>query len=358
MIFFAMTHKLYEALGVTKDASADDIRKAYRKAAITHHPDKGGDPEKFKEISNAYQVLSDEEKRRRYDDLGDEGYSASGGSGMSDFGMNPHDLFEQLFRGGGGGFPFHFDFGFGDGGHHRGPSKRKDHNHTINISLADAYHGTQKVLRVGLKKPCTKCRNQCYTCQGRGTITDMRRMGFMTQMMTRACDACNGSGAVAKGCNECQQRGHVMDEKKIDVKVPPGVQTGHRFVISGMGEQALSDNEIAGDLVIEIFVQPDPNFQRQGQDLVFTAKLTLAESIVGKMITIPHFGGDIVISLEDYGIVQPHKSYVIPNKGMPTNGNLILLFQIDYTKKQQLTETDRSMLRTAFITCGMLDQVQ
>lgn len=346
-----MTHKLYEALGVSKDASSDDIRKAYRKAAITHHPDKGGDPEKFKEISNAYQVLCDEEKRRRYDELGDDGYTANGGAGMDDAfgGMNPHDLFEQLFRGAG---PFHFDFGFG-GQPHRGPSKRKDHNHTINISQADAYHGTQKVLRVGLKKPCILCKHQCYTCQGRGTVTDMRRMGFMTQMMTRPCDACNGGGAVSKGCGECQQRGHNMDEKKVEVKVPAGVQTGHRFVISGLGEQALGDQEISGDLIIEVFVQPDANFQRQGQDLVYTAKLSLAESIIGKIITIPHYAGDIVISLEDYGIVQPHKSYIIPQKGMP-GGNLILIFQIDYAKKQQLTAEERATLRAAFVACGMM----
>lgn len=353
-----MTHKLYELLGVTKEASGDEVRKAYRKAAITHHPDKGGDPEKFKEIANAYQVLSDEQKRLQYDELGDEGFAASGGgSGMANdpfgAGINPHELFEQLFRGGGFGFDFG---GFGDGhghGHHRGPTKRKDHSHTINVSLADAYHGTHKTLRVGLKKPCGGCKAQCYTCQGRGSVTDMRRMGFMTQMMTRVCDGCQGAGVTSKGCGECGGRGHTMEEKKVDVKVAAGVQTGHRYVISGLGEQAAGDNEISGDLVIELFVQPDPNFQRQGQDLVYTAKLTLAESIVGKIITIPHFGGDIHVSLADYGIVQPHKSYIIPNKGMPPSGNLILLFQIDYNKKQQLTDTERDTLRKAFEACGM-----
>ncbi len=347
-----MTYKLYDVLGLAKDASPDDIRKAYRKAAITHHPDKGGDPEKFKEIANAYQILCDEEKRRRYDELGDEGFAASGGgAGMDDAfgGMNPHDLFEQLFRGAGG---FQFDFGFG-GHHQRGPSKRKDHHHTIHVSQADAYHGTQKILRVGLKRPCMSCKSQCYTCQGRGTITDMRRMGFMTQMMTRPCDTCNGGGAVSKGCGDCQHRGHHMDEKKVEVKVPAGVQTGHRFVISGLGEQAVGDNEVSGDLVIEVFVQPDQNFQRQGQDLMYTVKLTLAESIVGKVITIPHYSGDIVVSLEEYGIVQPHKSYIIPQKGMP-GGNLVLIFQIDYTKKQQLSADERATLRDAFAACGML----
>lgn len=345
-----MTHKLYDTLGVAQDATADDIRKAYRKSAIAHHPDKGGDPEKFKEISNAYQVLSDEEKRRRYDDLGDDGFAASGGNGMPE-GFNPHEIFEQLFRGG-GGFPFHFDFGFGGHGEGNGRIKRKDHNHTIQISMADAYHGTQKMLRVGLKRPCLSCKTQCYTCQGRGTVTDMRRMGFMTQMMTRACDGCNGSGTVSKGCIECKEKGHTMEEKKVEVKVVPGVQTGHRFVIHGLGEQAMGDNDTSGDLIVEIFVQPDPHFQRQGQDLVHTVKLSLAESILGKSLIIPHFGGEIAISLQEYGIVQPQKSYIIPQKGFP-GGNLVLVFQIDYSKKLVLTETERDTLRSAFIACGM-----
>lgn len=343
-----MGFKHYDVLEVPKNASAEDIRKAYRKAAIKYHPDKGGDPEKFKDVSNAYQVLSDEEKRRRYDQVGDEGFNENGGD-TGFHSMNPHDLFEQLFRGaGGGGFPFHVDFGFGDGGQ---PSKRKDHLHTISISMADAYQGVQKVLRVGLKKTCHGCRTQCYGCQGRGQITDMRRMGFMTQMLTRQCDACAGAGSVSNGCGSCNNKGFNMEEKKVDVKIPAGVQTGHRFMLHGLGEQAVSDRDVPGDLVIEVFVQPDPNFQRQGQDLMYTVKLTLAESIIGKSIVIPHFAGDIHINLEEYGIIQPQKTYVLPHKGMP-GGNLILVFQIEYDKKQ-LNDDERKILKEAFVACGM-----
>lgn len=348
-----MTHKFYDILGVAKDASQEDIKRAYRKAAITNHPDKGGDPEKFKEISNAYQVLSDEEKRRRYDQTGDDGFSDNGGMSDGFAGMNPHDLFEQLFRGGGGGgFPFHFDFGFGDGGMNRGVTKKKDHVHAINISMSDAYHGTQKTLRIAMKKPCTSCKRQCYTCQGRGSITDMRRMGFMTQMVTRPCDACQGAGAASKGCASCNQQGHTMDERRVEVKIPAGVQMGHRFMFQGMGEQAVSDNEVSGDLIMEVIVQADPNFQRQGQDLIHTVKLTLAESIVGKVITIPHFAGELVLNLEEYGIIQPHKTYIINGKGMP-GGNLVIAFQIDYNKTT-LNVEERKLLRNVFKECGMI----
>lgn len=348
-----MSFKFYDILGVSKDASPEDIKKAYRKAAIQNHPDKGGDPEKFKEISNAYQVLSDDEKRRRYDQLGDEGFNATGSEqGAGGFGgMSPQDLFEQFFRSaGGGGFPFHFDFGGFDGG--QGPVRKKDHTHTISISMADAYHGTQKTMRVGLRKGCTSCKSMCYTCQGRGNITDMRRMGFVTQMLTRACDACSGTGSIAKGCGACNNQGHTIEEKKVDIKIPAGVQTGHRFVMQGMGEQAENPNETSGNLILEIFVQPDPNFQRQGQDLIYTVKLTLAESIVGKMITIPHFVGDIAINLEEYGIIQPQKSYILPGKGM-AGGNLVLVFSIDYYSKKILTHEERQLLRKAFDECQL-----
>lgn len=347
-----MTHKFYDILGVSRDASQDDIKRAYRKAAIANHPDKGGDPEKFKEVSNAYQVLSDEDKRRRYDQVGDDAFENGGGMSEGFGGMNPHDLFEQLFRGAGGGFPFHFDFGFGDGGMHRGVTKKKDHVHTITISMADAFHGIQKSLRIGMKKACLSCKRQCYTCQGRGSITDMRRMGFMTQMVTRPCDACHGAGASSKGCASCNNLGHTMEEKRVEVKIPAGVNTGHRFVFQGMGEQAVCDNEVSGDLIMEVLVQADQNFQRQGQDLIHTVKLTLAESIIGKTITIPHFGGDIVINLEEYGIIQPQKTYVLSGKGMP-GGNLVIAFQINYNKTS-LSDEERKKLREAFRECGLV----
>lgn len=346
-----MTHKFYDVLGVSQDASAEEIKKAYRKLAIQYHPDKGGDQEKFKEVSNAYSILSDDEKRRRYDQVGDEGFR-EGGMEDGGVGMNPHDLFEQLFRGAGGGFPFHFDFGFDPHVQQRGPSKRKDHLHHIKIALADAYHGCTKTLRVGLKKPCAYCRSQCYTCQGRGSITDMRRMGFMTQMVSRPCDRCNATGAICKGCDSCGKSGFTTEEKKLEAKIPPGVQSGHRFVIPGCGEQACTENEVSGDLIMEVVVQPDPQFQRQGNDLIYTVKLTLAESIIGKVVNIPLFGETITLSLEEYGIIQPQKTYIIPGKGM-SGGNLVLVFAIEYPKNS-LTKEHRESLKRVFTECGMM----
>jgi len=227
-----MSYKLYEVLGIGKDASKEDIKRAYKTQAIKHHPDKNGDPEKFKEISNAYQILSDDEKRAQYDRFGDAGLDQmNGGSGGFET-VDPRHIFEQFFGGGmgGGHAGFHFDIFqdmFGGGGPQRNSRiKRNDHMHTIRINLAEAYHGAQKNIRISLQKTCFKCKDTCNACQGKGMITDMRRMGFITQMMQRPCDVCRGAGMIIKGkegCNECGGKGNYQTEEKVDIQIPRGV---------------------------------------------------------------------------------------------------------------------------------------
>lgn len=322
-----MSWKHYETLGIPKGSSKEDIKKAYKKLAVQNHPDKGGDPEKFKEISNAYQVLSDDDKRDRYDQLGDDGFNEMSGGNDGFHGMDPRHIFEQMFGGGMGGMPFHFDFGFGGAPH--GPIKKKNHLHPIRITLADAYHGIHKTIRVSVQRNCKKCREMCHNCQGRGQVTDMRRMGFITQMMQRPCDRCQGSGSTSKGCNDCERQGTYREEKKLELHIPNGVHSGHKILFEGLGEQSLNDDEIAGDLVFEIHVVPHEHFQRSGDDLMYNTTMSFAESIVGKTITIPHFGGNVDIATHELGIIQPNKPYVIPGKGMP-NGNLVITFHIKY----------------------------
>lgn len=347
-----MTFKYYDILGVSKDASKEELKKAYKKKAIQLHPDKGGDPEEFKALAEAYSVLSDDEQKERYDQLGDDAFKAaqSGGGGGDVFhGMNPQDLFEQFFGGGGmGGMPFHFDFGMGMGGH-RGPAKKKDHHHVLKVSLQDAYFGVTKMLKVAITKLCTRCKEQCYGCQGRGSVTEMRRMGFLTQMMTRPCDACNGNAYVSKGkpgCSECSGQGTYREEKKLELVLPAGVSTGHRMVFQGMGDQAIGPNEVSGDLVFEVLVQPDPHFQRQGNDLIHTVSVTFAETMIGKTIKVPHFKEEITIELSDLGVIQPNKPYTVKGYGMQ-GGNLILIFQIQYPSKK-LSASDVEKLKEVF----------
>lgn len=337
-----MTHKLYDVLGVSPSSSKDDIKKAYKKLAIQMHPDKGGDPEKFKEISHAYSVLSDDEKKNQYDQLGDEGFEQGG---MQHHHVNPHDLFEQLF-GGGGGFPFGFNVHMG--GH--GPQRKSNHIHELKISLEDAYRGMQKTMRVNISKLCVNCKEMCHACQGKGHVMDVRRMGFMTQMMQRPCDTCNTTGFTAKGkagCSLCEGNGKVKEEHKIELHVPPGVESGHAMVFKGLGEQAVQPNEVSGDLVFQVHVMNHSLFQRQGRDLVFSQKMSLKESICGKDVRISHFDGDITFNtLDKFGIVQPNKPYTIRGKGMP-GGDMLVLFDIQYPSKT-LSAEEKLALQQAF----------
>lgn len=335
-----MTHKYYDLLGVPQSSSKDDIKKAYKKLAIQMHPDKGGDPEQFKEISHAYSVLSDDEKRSQYDQLGDEGFENGGGHAH----MDPNDIFEQFFGGMGGGFPFGFNMHMGPSG----PQKKNSHVHDLNISLEDAYNGIHKSVRVTITKLCPQCRDVCHSCQGKGHIMDMRRMGFFTQMIQRPCDACQASGFVAKGkssCGECTGSGTLKEDHKLDINIPANVESGHTIIFRGLGEQPNNPGELPGDLVFRVNVQNHPHFVRQGNDLVYTDTISLKETLCGKSIHIEHFSGPIDIDTAEFGVVQPNKPYIVKGKGMK-GGNLLLLFNVQYPDKK-LSSTERDDVRVA-----------
>lgn len=350
-----MTYKLYDVLGVSQGCSKDDIKRAYKKMAVQHHPDKGGDPEKFKEIANAYDVLMDDRKRDMYDQLGDERFNEAGGGQAGGPGgphIDPHSIFEQFF---GGGFPGGFPGGFGGfpGGQHQ--VRKSHHLHQLNISLEDAFKGLSKSIKVSLTKICRSCKEHCYACQGKGHIMDMRRMGFFTQMSQRPCDVCNAAGYVAKGkagCNDCSGGGMVKDDHKVELNIPPGVQSGHHIIMKGLGEQAVGDNEVSGDLVFEIIVGSHPVFEREGTDLVMTIPLTFAESVVGKEVTVPYFGGEFVLNTQEFGVINPTKTYAIKGKGMTSSGNLVMKFVVTYPNKK-LDATDRDKVVEVFKRLGI-----
>lgn len=341
-----MTHKYYDVLGVARESSKDDIRRAYKRLAVQMHPDKGGDPEKFKELAAAYEVLSDEDKRQRYDQLGDDMFQQAENSGGGP-GFDPHSIFEQFFGGGGFG-------GFGGFGGGSAPShiKKRNHHHELSISLEDAYRGIHKSVKVSLTKICKRCKEQCYSCQGRGIVTDMRRMGFFTQVMERPCDSCSGSGFVAgkskTGCKECGGSSMLKEEHKIEIDFPAGVATGNQAIFKGLGEQAVGDNEVSGDLVFEVRVQPHSVFQRDGNNLTMHLQITFAESVTGKDIQIPHFGGEMVVNTaKEFGIIQPEKRYIIRGKGMTQNSDLILIFNVSYPSRK-LDDKDRADILKVF----------
>jgi DnaJ homolog subfamily A member 2 len=347
--------KLYNALGVSKDASPDEIRKAYKKLAVQHHPDKGGDETKFKEISAAYEILSDDGKRAQYNQIGDAGLENGGmqGGGGMPGGMNPHDIFAQMF-GGGGGMPHHDPFGgfhFNMNMHHnmhqnqnRQDIRRSDNTHPIHISLAEAFHGIRKSIKLILTKTCCKCKTTCGDCQGVGMITEMHRVAIFTQMIQRPCGKCNGTGSMSnarKDCSECQGKCVYTEEKKQDIDIPKAVSHGHQIRLVGLGEQIQSSRETPGDLILQILIDEDKNFSRQNNDLIYKLTITFTESVIGKEITIPHFGGEIKMNIDTFGIIDPGKQYTVSGKGMTTQSNLILSFTVKYPNPKKSLNTDQ-----------------
>jgi len=357
-----MTFKLYDCLEVEKSASKEEIKKAYKKKAIQCHPDKGGDPEVFKEVSRAYQVLNDDEKRKIYDQVGDERFQDNLQEGPA---FDPRDLFSQFFNGhggggggGGGGFEG-FEFPFGHPGHggqggQRRSQKCGDHRHVWQISLRDAFFGIEKTIKVSVNVPCRSCVETCYACQGKGSITQMHRMGMFTQMTTRQCEVCNGQGRALQGkttCGNCKGKAHINQEHRLEIKAPKGVQTGHHIRVPRLGEQSMERDDLSGDLIIEVIIQAHPLFRRDGNDLHAEIPITFAQCITGMKISIPHFERELEIQTLDFGVIQPNRRYLIPRHGMP-GGNLLLQFNIEYPKNKIENKSALEELQRIFTTLG------
>lgn len=289
-----MPKDYYSVLGVSKSASTSDIKKAYKKLAIEHHPDRGGTKEKFAEISEAYETLSDPEKRRAYD--------------------NPFSSFMNLFP--------------------QQATKRKCATimHPLRVSLRDIYFGIRKTIHVNLSKPCPSCYDTCKECFGRGTKNVSQRLGVIHVMTSIPCRACSGTGKtrINHQCTECND-GKIIDKKVCVVDIPKGAKDGDKFPYPNLGEQPTHPDEVAGDLIIELYIQYDPNFTRRQNKLVYCTKITFLESIIGTNVRIPHFDGDLDIDTKQFGIVSPAHEYTISGKGIDGD-DLILKIDVEYPK--------------------------
>lgn len=276
----------YAVLGVDRGASPEEVKKAYRKLAVRHHPDKGGDAEKFKEISAAYEAITNPQPNM--------------GPSMPSM----PDVFAQMFGGG-------------------GPMRRRDHTHEIRISLAEAYTGTRRSMKVTVEKPCRACLVKCGTCNGQGRVNVQQQMGPFASMFAVPCSPCEGSGSVRSGCSQCGQKVTTA----IDLVIPVGVENGHAFRFKGLGEQGGGDTP--GDLVVTITVEGDPVYVRYHKDLVVTRKISFRESVDGIQFRMSHFGGEFEVDTRRFGILDPRRDYIIPGKGMP-GGDLRMSFDIQY----------------------------
>ena len=323
----------YEILGIAKDSDERTIKKAYRKLARKHHPDASSEsPEvaekKFKEISEAYEVLADKEKRSRYDRFGHKGVDFDGG-GLSwdqfSHGADISDIFCQLFGGGQRG-------GMGDifgqffGGGQRGPNNRGDDlRYDVTMTLEEAYKGITKEVEIPRDGSCKKCAGSgaaegglartCNTCGGQGMVQKMVRRGFMSTVTTDTCSDCNGSGkSIDKPCRDCKGSGIVSIKKKIKLQIPPGADHGFRLRMRGQGG-AGPNNGPKGDLYIVVNIKKHEVFKRQDNEIILDLEITPAQAVIGDNLRVPTLSGNVKLKIPSG--TQSGDVLRLKGKGMP-----------------------------------------
>ncbi|CAL9108594.1 unnamed protein product [Musa textilis] len=321
--------KYYEVLGVPNSANQDELKKAYRKAAIKNHPDKGGDPEKFKELAQAYEVLSDPEKREIYDKYGEDALKEGMGGGGGGGGFHsPFDIFEQFFGGstfGGGSF---------GGGSSRGGRQKQGEDvvHSLKVSLEDVYNGTSKRLSLSRNALCQKCKGKgsksgasgrCYGCQGTGMRTVTRQIGLgMIQQMQHVCPECRGSGEVISDkdkCPQCKGNKVVQEKKVLEVHVEKGMQHGQKIVFQGEADEA--PDTVTGDIIFVVQLKEHPKFRRKDDDLYIDHTICLTEALCGFQFVLTHLDGrQLLIKSNPGEVVKPGQYKAIDDEGMPHHG--------------------------------------
>ena len=356
--------KLYDTLGIDKNSSESDIKKAYHKLAMKYHPDKNKDnseaEQKFKEISNAYNVLSNKEEKQKYDMYGDENYNNSGNSGHM---RNPHDIFEAIFknhRKGGFEDEFFGNFGgFGRGGEPRRPTKADSIQKTFSLTLDDVYNGVKKELNITIQKYCMECNILCPECDGKGSIHRIQNMGIMQTVFQTKCIKCEGSGNIIKGkmgCKICNGKGFYNKEKRATLIIPKGVDENYKTAFPELGEQPKNNNIKPGDLIIGIKIERHKDFERKGNDLYYKKHISFINSIIGEKFKIPYFKETIDVDTTNFGVVYNSKKYLVEGKGLPTlngksKGNMYIEFIINYPKIKNKEKVDklREALNEVFI---------
>ncbi|MCP5498386.1 MAG: molecular chaperone DnaJ [Leptospiraceae bacterium] len=340
----------YEILGVAKSASEDEIKKAYRKLAIKYHPDKNkGDKaaeEKFKEATEAYEVLRDPEKRRMYDQFGKAGVNA-GGAG---FGQGAYTDFSDIF----GDFSDIFGdfFGGGRGQRRHGPKRGSDLRYNLEISLEDAALGKEYKIEIPRLETCPDCSGSgaakgaqpsaCPDCGGTGQVR--RTQGFFSIAST--CGRCGGRGSIITNpCRTCSGQGMVEKRKTINIKIPPGVESGSRLKVSGEGEAGPNGGP-SGDLYVVTHIKRHPTFERQGNDLVMSKTISMVTACLGGDIEVPTIEGkNIKMKVPEGtepGQVFRLKGHGIPYLGSYGKGDQHVVIKVEIPKK--LTKRQRELL--------------
>jgi len=341
----------YEILGIAREADDATIKKAYRRLALEHHPDRNPDnPEAekaFKEASEAYQVLSDPEKKRIYDNYGHDGLKGQGFSGFTNF----EDIFSSM-----GGI-FEEFFGFSSNRRRGGPRRGSDLRYDLSISFEEAVFGTTQTLNLQRYEPCVYCQGtgiepgtnavSCPTCGGVGQVR--RSQGFFT--LTTTCPHCNGSGRIIQTpCKTCSGRGKTLENVSITVNIPAGVEDGNQLRVSGKGEPGAA-NGPSGDLYVFIRVEPHDYFTRRSNDLYAELPISFCQAALGATLEVPTLDGDAKVRIPKG--TQPGNVIRVPGKGVPHirgygRGDILLHVNVEVPKK--LTKQQEDLLRE-FAAC-------
>ncbi|MFP8958252.1 molecular chaperone DnaJ [Natrialbaceae archaeon A-CW3] len=365
-----MSEDFYDVLGVSKDASAEEIKQAYRKKATEYHPDVSDEPdaeEKFKKIQKAKKVLTDEDKRAAYDrmghdrfeqaekhgfDAGQDPFGGAGGDpfgGMGGMGGGLGDIFEQVFGGGRGR------------GRNR-PRKGRDLRTSLEIDLEEAFEGVKKQFTVERPEECDTCdgaghppdaeASTCHECQGRGQVTQIQQTPLGRVQQTTACPRCEGEGTLySETCGDCRGEGYVRNEASLTVEIPAGIDDGQTLRMEGEGAPSPNGGP-HGDLLIDISIAEHPDFERDGDNLYYTLPISFPQATFGDTVEVPTVDG--AAEFEIPRATQSGETFRLEGKGMPRlqrygQGDLFVRVQIVTPKS--LNDEQREALE-AFAEAG------
>ncbi|CAG9333355.1 unnamed protein product [Blepharisma stoltei] len=337
--------RFYTLLGVDKSTSCADIKKAYRQLAKTKHPDKGGDPAEFQEITHASEILSDPEKRKVYDRYGEKGIN----QGMSGADTEASSIFDLLS---------------GRGGRRReqsGPRRGEDATHTLKVGLEEIYNGATKKIAINRDRVCQECNGEggknaktCSGCKGRGMVNKLQMIGpnMYTQSVGQ-CDDCNGTGKTydAKNrCKTCKGKTIFQERKVIEVTIDKGIPNHHKY--SFMGESDEKPGVLPGDLIVIIEEKHHEIFKRKHADLIFIKKITIKEALTGYNFKIPHLDGtEKLIESAPLDIIKPGDIRTVRDLGMPIMrtpfkfGNLFITFEVEFPEPKSLSRQQINELK-------------